>query len=123
MNVEMVRQTAAPRARLMVGHWRAPVAEEFLLTLAELVDQLARVADGLTVYAEEPWTAGSRVVAAKHGDGLSPVDLPYLLEVVLIREVLDVWSSWRAGARPTTEEACAAIIHYAQYDAYLPPAT
>lgn len=47
--------------------------------------------------------------------------LRYFLEVDLVREVLDVWMKWRAGALPTTEEALEAVIHFAVYDAYVPP--
>lgn len=46
--------------------------------------------------------------------------LRYLLEVELVREVLEVWTKWRAGASPTTEEAVEAVIHYAVNDAYMP---
>jgi hypothetical protein len=44
----------------------------------------------------------------------------YLLEVSLAREVLEVWTAWRDGRRPTISEACEAIIYYASNDAYLP---
>jgi hypothetical protein len=47
--------------------------------------------------------------------------LRYFLEVELVREVLEVWTKWRAGALPTTEEALEALIHYAVYNAYKPP--
>lgn len=44
----------------------------------------------------------------------------YLLEVLLAREVLEVWSDWRDGRVPSLTEACAAIAYYADYDAYQP---
>ncbi|MGW4509851.1 hypothetical protein ACWENO_34955 [Streptomyces sp. NPDC004436] len=45
--------------------------------------------------------------------------LDYLLEAELVHDVLEVWSSWRNGAQPTVGERCEAVIHYAEYDAYL----
>jgi hypothetical protein len=101
--------------------WRLAIGDP--LTLAELVDQLSHVGDDLTVYAEEPWTANAQVVVAvETEEESSPSEMggfAYLLEVFLIRDVLAAWSSHRAGARPTTEQTCAAIIHYARHDAYL----
>ena len=31
-----------------------------------------------------------------------------------------VWSAWRGGATPTVAEATAAVIFYAEHDAYQP---
>jgi hypothetical protein len=42
----------------------------------------------------------------------------YLLEVFIAREVLEVWSSWRGNRAPSMDEACEAIIYYADNDAY-----
>jgi hypothetical protein len=44
----------------------------------------------------------------------------YLLEVDLAREAVEVWSDWRGGTTPTSEEAALAVIHYAEHDAYQP---
>jgi len=49
-----------------------------------------------------------------------PAGWRYLLEVLIAREVLDVWSAWRDGRIPSVEEACDAIIYYADNDAYQP---
>ncbi|MFF9981098.1 hypothetical protein [Streptomyces erythrochromogenes] len=42
-----------------------------------------------------------------------------LLEVEPVHDVVELWSSWHNGARPTAAENCEAVIHYAEYDAYL----
>jgi len=42
----------------------------------------------------------------------------YLLEVFIARDVLEVWSSWRGDRAPSIDEACEAIIYYADNDAY-----
>ena len=44
----------------------------------------------------------------------------YLLEVFLAKEVVEVWSKWRNGRNPTALDKCAAVIYYAENDAYLP---
>ncbi|MFD5618933.1 hypothetical protein [Streptomyces yangpuensis] len=69
------------------------------------------------IYAAKRWTAGSVAVVAALDE--PPPGLDYLLEVELVHDVLEVWSSWRDGARPTAAEACKAVIHYAEYDVYL----
>ncbi|MGW0736275.1 hypothetical protein [Streptomyces sp. NPDC002851] len=50
----------------------------------------------------------------------APSGLDYLLEVFLIKEVLQVWSEWREGAEPDAAERCEAVQYYATHDAYLP---
>ena len=46
--------------------------------------------------------------------------MSYLLEVSLAKEVVQVWSEWRDGRRPTAIDKCEAVIYYAEHDAYLP---
>ncbi|MEO3781404.1 hypothetical protein ABGB16_32380 [Micromonospora sp. B11E3] len=54
----------------------------------------------------------------EHGD--APDGWRYLLELFIVRDVLETWSAWRGGRMPTVQEACQAIVHYAFHDAYLP---
>ena len=49
-----------------------------------------------------------------------PPGFKYLLEVYLAKEVIEVWSKWRGGKRPSLTERIAAVAHYASHDAYLP---
>ena len=37
-------------------------------------------------------------------------------------EVIRVWSEWRDGAVPTSEEATQAVIFYGEHDSYQPHA-
>lgn len=53
--------------------------------------------------------------------GKTPKGLNYLLEVYLIKEVLDVWKNWRDGKEPTSEEKINAIDYFVKHDAFLPP--
>jgi hypothetical protein len=48
-----------------------------------------------------------------------PAGWRYFLEIPTAREVLEVWSSWRDNRVPSTDEACDAIIYYADHDAYI----
>ena len=49
-----------------------------------------------------------------------PLGYDYLLEVALALDVMETWRSWRAGQKPTPEEAAEAVIYYAEHDVYLP---
>ena len=53
-------------------------------------------------------------------DEAQPEGWRYFLEVIIAREVLEVWSSWRDGRVPSPEEALSAIAYYAENDAYRP---
>ena len=95
-------------------------------TLRELVGRLDELDREVTLYAEGGRDAqpdAPAVAAIEPEDGSLPPEadgLDYVLEVFIARDVLDVWSKWREGRQPTTDEACEAILHYARRDAYLP---
>ncbi|WP_422739691.1 hypothetical protein ACN263_11010 [Micromonospora sp. WMMD729] len=90
-------------------------------SLLQLIQRLAELPDDATLYAARPWSPESEAVAAIEGPGVgSPTAFPYLLEVELARRAVDVWSQWRKGRRPTAADACAAVIHHATHDAYMP---
>lgn len=79
---------------------------------------------GPTIFARRPWAPESDALVLRDAasDGLASTapDHAYLLEADLAQEVVEVWSAWRDGATPTTEEATLAIIYYAEHDAYQP---
>ncbi|MFJ9547635.1 hypothetical protein [Streptomyces erythrochromogenes] len=88
-----------------------------MLALQDLLPSLdEQPAEGL-IYAAKPWTATS--VAAGAALGGQPPGLGRLLEVEPVYDGVELWSSWRYGARPTAAENCEEVIHYAEYDAYL----
>jgi hypothetical protein len=93
--------------------------------MSSLVDLLGRLDDldrDEVIHAARPWTRDSDAAClAEPDDGSAPSGLAYLLEVALVHDVAEVWSSWRGGRRPTTEELADAVIHYAKHDAYLEP--
>ncbi|MFI0446768.1 hypothetical protein [Actinomadura sp. 6N118] len=93
------------------------------MTLQELIGRLTEADDGLTVYASEPWTAHSDAIADPNTEGTRPDahGRTYLLEAFLIRDVLEAWSAQHDGTPPSSQQACEAVIYYAETDAYLFP--
>lgn len=74
------------------------------------------------IYARRPWTPDGQALLLRD-DVLQSQDQPgfhLLLEVPVAREVLQVWSAWRDDRPPDPDEAAAAVIYYAEHDAYQP---
>jgi hypothetical protein len=94
-------------------------------TLSELLLSARTLDPQATIFAERPWGQDCRAILVDDPvDDVSAEreDMAYLLEVDLAREVLEVWSAWRNGRSPTPAESVAAVVHYAEHDAYLPVA-
>ena len=97
--------------------------DESMTSLAEIVHQLEGLDSDAVIFAEQPWQGDTRamVVAVDDAESMAEQqDLIYLLEVDLAREVLEVWSAWRNDRQPSPAEAVAAIVYYAQRDAFMP---
>ncbi|WP_112262448.1 hypothetical protein [Lentzea terrae] len=96
-----------------------------MATLRELLDRLDELDDDVTIYAAKPWTCESAATAAvQHSPEMRAAlasGMTYLLEVDLARDVLETWHEWRPGRTATSDDKCAAVIHYAEFDAYLEP--
>lgn len=96
------------------------------MMVSDVLTNLSAYDDDLTIYAvtDPEWTACSEAIVARElDDGSIPQEaagLQYFIEVYLAKDVLRVWSDWRAGTTPTAEQACEAVIYYAVNDAYLP---
>ncbi|HEV3382147.1 MAG TPA: hypothetical protein VG142_14380 [Trebonia sp.] len=89
--------------------------------LIDVVASLESADPESTIYATRPATPdSSAILAVEPESGESPEGFPYLLEVDIALEVLDIWARWREGRQPTPQEAVRAVIHYAIYDAYEP---
>jgi hypothetical protein len=87
-------------------------------TLGDVVQGLAAARHDGTLYATRPWTAASGAVVANEEH--PPSGLDYMLEVTLARQAVQVWSESRQGAPPSAEDACAAVVFYAEHDAFMP---
>jgi hypothetical protein len=85
--------------------------------LNQLLGAMSLPLDG-SLYARRPWAATSEAVVGE--PDTVPAGYAYLLEVDLVVEVLQTWSSWRGGQSPTPTEAAEAVIYYAEHDAYQP---
>jgi len=49
----------------------------------------------------------------------TPEGMKYLLEVELVKEVIQVWKDWRNGKEPSPMEKFQAVLYYVENDAYL----
>jgi len=87
------------------------------MTLRDVIARLDEFEAGETIFAESPTPTAQAVVAPEHA---SPAGLNYLLEVDLAREAIEVWQAWRPGQAPRVEDKLAAVIYYAEHDAWLP---
>jgi hypothetical protein len=71
-----------------------------------------------TIFAESATPDARAEVAPEDAD----TNLPYLLEVDLAREAIEVWQAFRPGETPTLESKLEAVTYYAENDAWLPVA-
>jgi hypothetical protein len=93
------------------------------MTLRDVIARLDQFEDDETIFAESATPTARAVVGTEARDGSPPstaVGLRYLLEVAVAREAVDVWRAWRPGQRPTLDDKLAAVIYYAENDAWLP---
>jgi hypothetical protein len=88
-----------------------------LVTLRDVIGRLDEFADDQTIYAESAAPTAEAIVADE-AEGAVP--LPYLLEVTLAREAVEVWAAWRPGQTPSLDDKVAAVLYYTQNDAWLP---
>jgi hypothetical protein len=81
------------------------------MTLREILDQIDSSRGGQAIYIERSfaWSAASRaVVAPSPQDGQLPQevgDMAYVIEVVLAKEILQVWAGDEDGRRRRTRNA------------------
>lgn len=92
------------------------------LTLAQLLHQLDDLADDLTIYVRETnnLSPATPAIAQEVGDSSPAPGMRYLIEVALAKDVIATWSAWRNGRTPSSNERVAAVIYYAEHDAYQP---
>ena len=93
------------------------------MTLRDVIARLDQFEDDETIFAESATPTARAIVATEATDGSPPstaVGLRYLLEVAVAREAVDVWRAWRPGETPSLDDKLAAIIYYAENDAWLP---
>jgi len=78
--------------------------------------------DELTLYvpSRESVTPDTPVMLVNEELEGEPEGMSYLLEAYLVKDVLRVWKTWRAGREPTSDQAAEAIAYYANRDAFIP---
>lgn len=106
-----------------------PIPSDSVTAIRELVSRLedlhsgeGRFDVGPAIFARPPWTPDSEAVVLREDviESRTASGFRLVLEVAVAREVVEVWSAWRGGREPSPDEAAAAVIHYAENDAYLP---
>jgi hypothetical protein len=98
------------------------------MTLAELLRGLEHVDNDLTIYASAlpMWNPDSEAAAlinpddSAHPITVSGIQMEYLLEVFIAKEILEDWQDWRGGKVLSAEEMCEVVIYYATHDAFMP---
>ncbi len=90
------------------------------MQLKEILSDLEFLNDNLTIYAQKKpqWSNDSEAIAVFGYDEMKLEEFQYFLEVDLAKEVVEVWSKWHDGRKPSIEDICKAVIYYAEYDAY-----
>ena len=101
-------------------------------TLIELIQRLDELEDSdpvhpLVIYAQSGAGAGrnSPALICPRGESGSPAcpldaSLVEVLSVVQARDAIGVWSAWRGGVTPSTEERFRAVMFFSQNGGYLP---
>ena len=98
--------------------------ENIVKTLKELLENLESLDDELTIYAKSDpeWSPDSYAIACsplQDGTTKPPpeaVGMEYFLEVFIAKEVVEDLESI-GQTKPSLQEICNAVIHYAKYDA------
>lgn len=94
------------------------------MTLRDVVAHLDELDEGETIYAARPWRSGSKAVVVLEPSAAArravQDGMPYMLEVWIAKEAVEVWSAWRNGRTPTLEDRVRAVVYYAINDTYLP---
>jgi hypothetical protein len=91
-----------------------PTLRDVVAALDDFDDEAVIFTDGASPAARAAVITEAEVEQAK-ADGLR-----YFLEVALAKDAVLVWSDWRGGAAPTTDDKLSAVSYYATRDAYLP---
>jgi len=87
------------------------------MTLRDVIERLDEFGADETIFAESATPTARAAVGVEDEDESG---LPYLLEVAVALEAIEVWKAWRPGEAPSLDDKLAAVIHYAENDAWLP---
>lgn len=96
------------------------------MRLGSILERLDEFADEDAIYIsrESPVNAETNATVSTIDDDGAPLvameSMTYLLEISIARDVLQVWSEWRGGRNPSIHEKVAAVVYYADTDAFLP---
>ena len=96
------------------------------MKLREILANYANLDDDYLIFAEaDPvWTCDSEAMLIPYSEDLGTslevegIEMRYVLEVYLVKEVMEDWCEWRNCLGPTLEQICRVIIYYAENDAF-----
>jgi hypothetical protein len=95
------------------------------MTLLDVIKDLDSFDSEHVICAGRPWSIDSEAVVGPGADRIDEMvaryGKDYFLEVDIAREAVEGWLS-NVTTKPSPEELCEVVIHYAQYDAW-PPLT
>ena len=94
------------------------------IKLINVIAQLENLSDKLTIYAARNpvWTSESRAIVRTSLEDepitleLGSEEVEYFLEVSIAKEVIQGWKT-NVSTKPSPQEICEMLIHYAEYDA------
>jgi hypothetical protein len=97
------------------------------MKLIDLLDHIDQYGDDSAIFIpvnsspnEDSEASVRKVIITDEPPGIeTPEGMRYLLEVELVKEVLQVWKDWRNGKEPSPHEKYMAVLYYADNDAYL----
>lgn len=98
-------------------------------TLLAVMENLDALPEYYAIYGHRvgrSWDASAEcVVAEEDEDGFlerefDGIVLHYILDVGLVRNVLEVWGNWRGRATLSADEKVRATLYYAEHDAFEP---
>ncbi len=91
------------------------------MTLADVIQQIDQLDDGLCIYATPRWRAESPVLVAQEPrDGGLPAGakgMTYLISLRQARRAIAARSAWCPEQELNIRDRCKAVIYYAVYDA------
>lgn len=95
-------------------------------TLEDIIQNITEFEDEMVLYADQNVKWGPRSKSCVYDfekDEQVPAiidEIPYFLEVSLVKEVIDVWRRWTPKEQYVLKEFTEAVIFYAENDSYKP---
>ncbi len=96
------------------------------MKLIDVLNQIDKIDDSMVIFISknDPLDENTEAILLSEdllpSNGKPPDSMKYILEVFLVKEVLEVWQKWRNGKVPDRLEKYQAVLYYVNNDAYQP---